>query len=151
VLTLYSTWYTNQVNIAVKGLTCHRFLLGSSNSGWYLNFISPSKCWELATTGSFSAFFHFPLQTKLIPLSILNLPEELISAKLFKIFLTYYGTQRFLIEFTRHRHWPLFWALWIQSTAIIVFLYGMFYHNYPQILQVISCNSDFPLLRKAPD
>jgi len=31
-------------------------------------------------------------------------------------FLTFYGTQRFIIVFTRVRHWYLSWARWLQST-----------------------------------
>jgi hypothetical protein len=36
-----------------------------------------------------------------------SLPEKLIFAQLIKMFLTFYGTQRFSAVFTRACHWTL--------------------------------------------
>jgi hypothetical protein len=38
-------------------------------------------------------------------------------AQLLETFPTYYGSQRFIVMFTRSLHWPLSWAKWIQSIA----------------------------------
>jgi hypothetical protein len=43
--------------------------------------------------------------------------EALIVAQLFDKYPTFYGTRSFIIVFTRARHWFLFWARRIQSTA----------------------------------
>jgi len=42
-------------------------------------------------------------------------PSWEANSHIIKKFPTFYGTQRFIIVFTRARHWSSFWARWIQS------------------------------------
>jgi len=42
--------------------------------------------------------------------------EELTVTQLLKKFPAVYGTRKFITVFKRDRHWPLFWARWIQPT-----------------------------------
>jgi len=45
------------------------------------------------------------------------LVEQLIFAQLVKKVSTFYETRRFIIVFTRARHWSRSWARWIHSTT----------------------------------
>jgi len=43
--------------------------------------------------------------------------QKLAVAQLVEKFPDFYGTQKFIIMFTRARHWALFWARWIKSIS----------------------------------
>jgi len=47
-------------------------------------------------------------------------PEKLRVVRLVKKYTTFYGTRRLITVFTRARHCPLPWAIWIQSSPPLI-------------------------------
>jgi hypothetical protein len=112
-LTEYRAWrciHCSIKNLARKtywgtgGLDPRVFNLGTVR--WWVVSFTPRPLYPRGKEGA--------NETELIPWSRV-LVEKLTVTQLVKIFPTFYGTRRFIIVFTRARHWSLSWARWIQS------------------------------------